>query len=329
MKEILEKFKELYKGKDVVKRHCMLLLILLVPSILGGLHYLFDKDTPREILNPSLCIFAILLLICIIPFITLSGFATDFYNRKIKNKLDLPEVNFDTFIKGLKILPLQIAWGLYACVLFGVLFFVPLFGGIFGIFKNPHPEPLVIIGFVIGIIFLYLLTMLLFAVIAPFFTYAYFSFIEDFEYRTEYFYPFLFIKYMKLVFKDTMLVMLKYLVVSIVVSTVVSIISGIVGMFGGIFAISIGMIFTPNADNPLYTPAGIAIMLPIATILTLLSTYSGTIVGFAAGSNYVDIYKKEIRLPDPLEKSEEEQENKDEDENQQQEPSKTDDGWVE
>lgn len=328
MKEILEKFKELYKGKDVVKRHCMLLLILLVPSILGSLRYLLDKDTPREILLPSLCIFGVLLLLSILPFITLSGFATDFYNRKIKNKLGLPNVNIDTFIKGLKILPLQIVWGIYGCVLFGVLFFVPLFYGIFGIFKNPHPEPLIVVGFVIGIIFLYLLTLLIFAIIAPFFGYAYFTFIEDFVYRTEYFYPFLFIKYMKMVFKDTMIVLLKYFVVSIIVSTVVSIISGIVGMFGGIFAISIGMIFSPSADNPMYTPAGIAIIIPLATILTLLTAYSGTIVGFAAGSAYLDIYKREIRLPDPLENAEEEQENKPKDEEQQESP-KNDGGWVE
>lgn len=327
LKEILEKLKDLFKGEDVVKRHCMLLLLLLLPSFMGSLRYIIDKDTPKDILMPALCVFAVLLLLCIVPLITFSGFAADFYNRKIKNKSGLPELNFGTLVNGIKLLPLQIVWGIYGLILFGVIFLTPLFAGIFTLFKSSNPEPFAIVGFIIGIIFLYFLTLIIFVLLAPFYGYAYFTFIEDYVYRAEYFNPFLFVKYMKMVFKETMLVFLKFFVVGLVVSTVVSIISGVVGMFGGVFAVSLGMIAEPNAQNPMFTPVAMAIIIPIATILTMISTYSGTLVGFAAGHSYVDIYKKEIRLPDPLENTEKEQENQEETPNQ--EPPRNNDDWVE
>ncbi len=327
MKEILEKLKDLFKGEEVVKRHCMLLLILLLPSFMGSLRYIIDKDTPRDILMPALCVFAVLLLLCLVPLITFSGFAADFYNRKIKNKSGLPELNFGTLVNGIKLLPLQIVWGIYGLILFGVIFLTPLFAGIFTLFKSPHPEPLAVFGFILGIILLYFLTLIIFAIIAPFYGYAYFTFIEDYVYRAEYFNPFLFVKYMKMVFKETMIVFLKFMVAGIVVSTVVSIISGVVGMFGGVFAVSLGMIAEPNAPNPMFTPVAMAIIIPLATILTMLSSYAGTMVGFAAGHTYIDIYKKEIRLPDPLENTEKEQENQEENPNQ--ETPRNNDGWVE
>ena len=41
-------------------------------------------------------------------------------NRKIKNKSGLPELNFGTLVNGIKLLPLQIVWGIYGLILFGV-----------------------------------------------------------------------------------------------------------------------------------------------------------------------------------------------------------------
>lgn len=324
MEEILEKFKDLYKGDNILKKHLMLLLVLLIPSSLGCFRYLLDKDTPKELLIPILCILGVLILLSIIPGFTLMGFSADFYNRKIKNKLGLPKINFQTLFNGIKIFPLQFVWFIYGSILFSILFVAPLVSGIIGLTHNQHPSFLAIIGFISGILLLYLISIIIFAVIAPFYSYAYFSFIEDYQYRAEYFNPLLFVKYMKIVFKDTMLVMIKFFVAGILVSTVVGIISGIIGVLGGIFAVSVSMIANPHAVNPMYSQAALLIIIPIATLLKLLSIYTGTMVGLSAGHAYIDIYKKEIRLPDPLENIEKEQEN-----DTPQQEQNNNEGWVE
>lgn len=313
MDKVFEKLKNLFKGESQLKRHGMLLLLLLLPSIAGGVAGVIDKDVPKEILFPLLFIAVILLLLSIIPGLFLLGYTADFYIMKRKGIPGLPAINADTLMKGLKLFPLVLVWSLYALILFSVIFIIPLIclvASIFGASASPD-NPIGFILAIIALIVLYFISLIVFVILAPFFVYVYFSFIEDFEYRAEYFNPFIIISYMKTVFKETMITMLKYLLVSMIACTAVSVVVFILGFAIGLLAV------LPAAmlEEPASTIAAMVVIVPLSALCTIIQTYVTTLIGFAAGDAYMDIYKEHIRIPDPLEAQ------------QAQQSDTPDDGW--
>lgn len=321
MEQVLTKLKNLYKGEEVLKRHCYLLLLFILPSIIGSMRYVIDRDAPKEILLPALCILGILLVLYIVPYILTLGFSADFYRGRIKGEVGLPAINAETFGKGFKVFGWSFVWGIYAIILSCITFFIPAGLLIFAMSTADKSQMLlwIILG-VIGIILLYLLTLIIFVVLTPFVTYIYLSFVEDFEFRAEYFNPMLIISHIKAVFKPTMITMLKFLLATIIVSTVVSTITTVIIICVSILSINIGMSTGAQIEQAAYTPAALMVMMPIVTICTLAASYTGGIMGFALGDAYVDIYKKHIRIPDPLD---------DKEENHEVPKPPQNDGWVE
>lgn len=304
MKKVLEKFKNLYKGEERLKRHGMILLLLLIPAIAGSMRYIVDKDTPKEILIPALCVMAVLLLLSIVPYFFLNGFYADFYRSRIKSKVGLPKINGETFIHGLKLFPIQFVWGLYALIPTLILMGIPIVILVSSVTTESSGDKL--LGFILFIIFFiifYIGLIAAFLILAPFFNYIQLSFIEDFVYRPEYFNPMTLVYYMKRVFKDTMITMLKFLLASIIISTVVQTISVLITLFVGIFA-GFAAIATSGDGESVITPVSVMILVPVCTLLVLAQTYTTVMISCAASDAYTDIYKEQIRLPDPAEKQE-------------------------
>ena len=314
MEKVLEKFKALYQGEDRLKRHGMLLVVLLLPSILCCMNYVIDKETPKEIIIPALIVLAVLMVLSIIPLFFLSGFFVDFYRSRIKSKIGLPEINLQTFVKGLKVFPLQFVWGLYAMIIAFVGFILPIIL-IVSYFVSSHNKAEmvgVIILFVIVFAVLNLILSVLFMVVTPFYNYIYLSFIEDFVYRPEYFNPLTLVYYIKKVFKDTMITMLKFMLASIVVNMVVQTVLTIILVVVFIFA-GIGTAATTSSEPALANYlVFLLLVLPICTLAGLTQNYVNTMVTCAVGDAYTDIYKEQLRIPDPLENV---LENKEADEN--------------
>lgn len=307
MEKVLEKFKNLYKGEERLKRHGMLFLLLLLPALLGSMQYIIDKETPKEILMPALFVALGLALLCIIPMFFLNGFYVDFYKSRISSKVGLPKINCESFIKGLKVFPIQFVWAIYAFILVTIVLGIPI-GLMIGCFAGGDKSSMLagLIVFFIVFIIVYLLLMVAFLIMAPFFNYIFLSFIEDFVYRPEYFNPMTLIYYMRTVFKDTMITMLKFLLASFIINTVVQIVMMIIVIFASIFATIAGAATSGDTES-LITPASMVIMIPVCTLAVLAQSYTVTIIGCAAGDAYTDIYKEQIRLPDPLEKQDDDQ----------------------
>lgn len=309
MEKVLEKFKNLFKGEDSLKRHVMLLLLFILPAMAGSAAEIIDKEMPKEIMLSMLGIAAVLLLLSIIPLLFQLGFTVDFYKMRIKGKTGLPALDFEMLNKGLKTFPLVLIWGIYSLILFCIIFVAPLVCLAIPIFQSPSESsafgPVILL--VAALFVLSAVMYVVFMILAPFFNYMYFSFIEDMTYRAEYFNPFIIIGYMKSVFKETMITMLKFLLASIVINFALQIVLGVFMMI--IFFV--GMIAAAgsgDSDASICTPAVLVIILPISFICSLVQIYTTTMVGYAAGDAYMDIYKENIRIPDPLEMHEEEQE---------------------
>lgn len=302
MEKVLEKFKNLFKGEECLKRHGMFLLLLLLPALAGGMCYVIDKDTPKEIVIPVLIITLVLLLLSIVPAFFLNGFAVDFFKSRIKSKIGLPKLDGEMFMKGLKVFPLQLYWGLLCGVLCLIGMSIP-FALIIGGIVNMKSDPvLLILGLILFLVF-YFLLIIAFLILAPFFNYIYLTFIEDFVYRGEYFNPMTLVYYIKTVFKDTMITMLKFLLASMIINMIVQTVVMIVVFFVGIFATFIGAATSGNSES-IITPVSVIIMIPVCTLAVLVHSYTYSMISFAAGDAYIDIYKEKIRLPDPLDNQE-------------------------
>ncbi len=307
MEKVLAKFKALYQGEERLKRHGMLLVVLLLPSILCCMNYVIDKETPKEIIIPALIVLVVLMVLSIIPLFFLSGFFVDFYRSRIKSQVGLPKINLQTFVKGLKVFPLQFVWGLYAMIIVFIGFILPIILFVSYIVSSHNKAEMVgvIILFVIVFAVLNLILAVLFMVVTPFSNYIYLSFIEDFVYRPEYFNPLTLVYYIKKVFKDTMITMLKFLLASIIVNmvvqTVLTVILALVFIFAGI-GTSVTTSSEPEFANYLVF---ILLVLPICTLAGLAQNYVNTMVTCAVGDAYTDIYKEQLRIPDPLENASE------------------------
>ena len=294
MKKVLESFKNLYKGEDVAKRHWMYVLLLIIPALCGSMRYVLDKDTPKELLAPAIIIFGVLALASLTPWILLLGFSGDFYKLRLDNTLGLPMINKETIVKGFKILPISLVWGIYSLIFIGITLILPIIATIFG-FTSNKPETLTIILTIVFFVILYLIVILALLCLAPFTRYLIISFIEDYKYKAEYFNPFIIFSYMKKAFKETMLVLLKFILASIVINFATSILFVVVIFVTAIAGILAAVVGSADPETAMYTPIALLITMPVIAICSTIQTYANSMVGFAAGENYVEVYKDKIK----------------------------------
>lgn len=295
MEKIIQSLKNLYKGDDILKRHLGICGLLIIPALLGGVAGFIDKDMPKEVMIVTGVIALIIALMCIIPCLFLNGLFISFAKDRLNLGTGIPKITTDTFVEGLKVLPLQIVWGLYFLIIFGgisLLFFIPLMS-VFSQGSNPQTSTiLLVIG---GFLIFFLLTMLFCILICPFMNYIYIDYVNEGKLCGYLFNPLKIFDYMKRAFKETMLVFVKFWVVAIVGS----LISGIFQLLAVFFGIMIGLLAVlttseANSDVAIYSPIWATVLILLSSLVVLIHAYITTMIGYAAVENYIGVYKEKI-----------------------------------
>lgn len=296
MESILNMLKSLYKGENVAKKHWLLVLLLVLPTITGAVVGYIDKETPKELFIIILIAALILLVLSILPYIGLSGMALSFMHNRYHNKEEgIPLLNKDMFVTGIKAIPLYLVWGVYWC-LFGLLVITLCFLPVI-IPSVMVPEFTNNLGLFIGMFALSMLFMFLacfvFYLLVPFSAYVSVTYAKTFEYTNRLFNPLIIIEYIKKSFKNSVLVALKYLLVNIVVSFV----SSFVYVFGFIILFIIGIfaaVSVPENVELTTVPWFVVLSILIASAMGLVQVYLSTIIGYGMVGNLIDVYKSEV-----------------------------------
>ena len=301
MKKILNSFKFLYAGEDTVKKHLLSALLFPLPSFATVCFQAVDKDEKAMII-PLLIAGGIFLVLSILPMIMLCGIFVKFLNRKFLGQNGIPEMNMDLLVQGAKVLPVYLVWGIYI-VLPVLIYLMAVFGGFTYILTLDVGLLFQILLFFIMFGLVFLLAIPLF-IITPFITMIYVKYATNLQYSSEIFNPLTPFRYIKIAFKDVLLVALQYFVVSIGVSFVSQVIGLLVGVLLFLFVL-IGVILISIVDSGVQFEN--VLMIPIIIIMALymvLNSYATQMVSFAYASNLIEIFKEKFENSD--DKSEDE-----------------------
>lgn len=301
MKKILNSFKILYDGEDAVKKHLLLALLFLLPSFATVCFQAVDKDEKAMII-PLLIAGGIFLVLSILPMIMLCGIFVKFLNRKFLGQNGIPEINMDILVQGAKVLPVYLVWGIYIGLPV-LIYLIAVFGGFTYILTLDVGLLFKILAFCIMFGLVFLLAIPLF-IITPFITMIYIKYATNLQYSCEIFNPLTPFRYIKIAFKDVLLVALQYFVVSIGVSFVSQVIGLLVGVLLFLFVL-IGVILISIVDSGVQFEN--VLMIPIIIIMALymvLNSYATQMVSFAYASNLIEIFKEKFENSD--DKSEDE-----------------------
>lgn len=292
MKEAFLAVKNLYSCENPIKRHLKMCLLLLIPSLLSATLGFIDKDTPKTAMVVLVIASAVLLILSIIPWIFLLGLSMEFVRDRLDNLKGIPQVTMETFIKGLKILPVSLTWMFYTIVGVLTILAIPFIPLIVTQAKSVGAIIFAIIGFIVALL---LLTAIMILVI-PFINYLYSDYVKNGSKLAGYlFNPIRLVYYMKKAFKSTIFVELKF----IVVGMAASMIYGIFGLFIAVIVIGltiVAAIFAPEskADTIIYTPVLGSLVILISSLASLVQIYISTMTAYAAADRYIDVYKNEI-----------------------------------
>ena len=290
MKKILETFKSLYTCEDSGKTHLTLALMFLLPSLLCVSIQFLDKDFAE--FQTSVIIMALIFaVLSIIPILFLIGYYLRFVNQRLSGEKGIPTIDWGSVTRGAKAIPLYLAWALYVAIPFLVYFFilVAVFGGLF-LVGGANTLSLILSFFILMVgAFLALIPVF---IITPFIMEVYFMYCENIEYHKTLFNPLLPFKFMKKAFKDSMLVALKYLAVSLVVNTAFQFIIGL--LFLIIILFGAGIVIFLKASTFDSSPLFISLVILISGLFGMFSAYASQIVGFAYSDNLIEVYKEKI-----------------------------------
>lgn len=289
MEKLLQTFKNLYSGEDIVKRHWYIVLMIILPSLAMAVVSFIDKDTPSFIVMALLLVAVVVLILSIIPLLTMSGFSLDFYKSRFDSEIGLPDVTWTTLPKGIKALPLYIVWTFYYLVCSLILYSIPISVFVYGLTQYKENIGIFIAVSVVAVMLFALMSIVIF-LLTPFIGFVFIKYSQDFTYHKELFNPIAIIDYIKKSFKDTVVLTLKYVLVNLVISTVASIIISILGLF--VIAYSLVMSMVSSAD--VYSLTFMSMLIIPTWILAVIQSYVVVIPGFAMADNLVEIYKKDI-----------------------------------
>ncbi len=279
MKRILDSFKNLYKGMNIVKIHLCICLLFIFPALLGAYIEFLDKDFKEymtQVLNTSL----ILLVLSIIPMLFILGFYFKFLNKRLYEPAGIPDLDLDCLVKGIKALPVFLVWMLYTGIPILVVF---SFFYEFGVFLISNKDLLSVV-LLISLCFIFItIVSIYYILISPFVQFIYISYAKNFQYSAKIFDPVEFFNYVKKSFKDALMVSLKFVLVNLLNMTVSQIIVAVVGCFG----IVLGIIFQ-FASNPFIGS------IIVSTLIGILHCYLILITTLAYADNLIDVYKTKI-----------------------------------
>lgn len=301
MERILQSFKNLYKGETPFKNHMWFVLMLLIPSFFAGVVNYIDKETPKEMLIILGVVALVFGILSVIPSVFLAGYSVDFCQNRLNNGVGFPKISWDLFIKGAKLIPLGFVWSIYALIFFGIFFLLPLFLLAFNsIITGPVATGDKTAGFLIfmlGFLFIMLFLCVIAFLITPFLSYVTVTYVNDGGYSAKLFNPLIIIDFMKKSFKSTIMVALKYILVSLVIGMAVSIIYiALLIIYVGIMAVIAIASPTITLENVAYAPITLLFVIPLFGIGGVFQMYVNSIIGYAQLDNYIEIFKKEINL---------------------------------
>ena len=296
MERILQSFKNLYKGETPFKNHMWFALTLLIPSIFGVMLNYIDKETPKEMLIIFGVVALILGILSIIPSIFLAGYSVDFCQNRLNNGVGFPKMSWELFIKGAKLVPLGFVWSIYVIIFFGTLFFLPLTSLILSIVKSGDKGAGIFL-FMLGFLFVMLLLCVIAFIVTPFLSYLPVTYVNDGSYSAKLFNPLIIIYFIKKSFKSTIMVALKYIIVSMLIGLAVSIIYIVfLVLYMGIMAIIAISSSTITIDNVAYAPITLLFLIPLSVLVAVFQMYVNSIIGYAQLDNYIEIFKNEINV---------------------------------
>lgn len=293
MKRIGQAFKNLYKGENVVNRHLMFTSLLVLPAIAGGFVGYIDKETPTVITAVCALFSVIFLILAIIPGIFNLGFFYSFCNDRLNDKIGVPEINSETFVRGLKSLPLVFVWSIYTFLFVAVVFVLPIILCIYSMVAS-HSNPLAVFGGIVMFSLWLLIFLVICFILSPFTGFIKLKYSEKFEYSVELFNPLILIEFMRKSFKPAIIIALKFIVVNCITGTVASMLGALPGLV--IMLIVAGSIlFGTSGDNSVYAPE---VMLPVIVLTALggiIQMYISSMTAYAYNDNIVDVYKEKIQ----------------------------------
>ena len=294
MDKIIESFKNLYKGENVVKQHIYIALLFYLPCLASTILQFLDKDSKKEEVIIILVSTVIVGLLSIVPVFVLQGLWAKFMNRRFSEAYGIPKLSWDCLSQGLKMFPLTLVWGLYIgipCLLYLALVFIG-----FGLTISSQDtviaisQPVIVIFAVLGLLLAVMLLFIPLFLISPFVNMVFMKYCEKFEYSKELFNPLLPFRYMKKAFKDSIFLALKFVLVKMVMGMGAQMILFLVLMVLAIIAIPVVIILAIVNEHIFDSSVWAIPVVMLVSVAAIIPAYVSWITNLAYVDNLEEIY---------------------------------------
>lgn len=294
MDKIIESFKNLYKGENVVKQHIYIALLFYLPCLASTILQFLDKESKKEEVIIILVSSVIVGLLSIVPIFVLQGLWAKFMNRRFSEAYGIPKLSWDCLSQGLKMFPLTLVWGLYIgipCLLYLALVFIG-----FGLTISSQDtviaisQPVIVIVAVLGLLLAIMLLFIPLFLISPFVNMVFMKYCEKFEYSKELFNPLLPFRYMKKAFKDSIFLALKFVLVKMVMGMGAQMILFLVLMVLVIIAIPVVIILAMVNEHIFDSSVWAIPVVMLVSVAAIIPAYVSWITNLAYVDNLEEIY---------------------------------------
>lgn len=294
MDKIIESFKNLYKGENVVKQHIYIALLFYLPCLASTILQFLDKDSKKEEVIIILVSAVIVGLLSIVPVFVLQGLWAKFMNRRFSEAYGIPKLSWDCLSQGLKMFPLTLVWGLYIgipCLLYLALVFIG-----FGLTISSQDtviaisQPVIVIVAILGLLLAVMLLFIPLFLISPFVNMVFMKYCEKFEYSKELFNPLLPFRYMKKAFKDSIFLALKFILVGMVTGMGAQMILFLVLMVLAIIAIPVVIILAMVNEHIFDSSVWAIPVVMLVSVVAIIPAYVRWITNLAYVDNLEEIY---------------------------------------
>ena len=294
MDKIIESFKNLYKGENVVKQHIYIALLFYLPCLASTILQFLDKESKKEEVIIILVSAVIVGLLSIVPVFVLQGLWAKFVNRRFSEAYGIPKLSWDCLSRGLKMFPLSLVWGVYIgipCLLYLALVFIG-----FGLTISSQDsvmvfsQPVIVIVAVLGLLLAVMLLFIPLFLISPFVNMVFMKYCEKFEYSKELFNPLLPFRYMKKAFKDSIFLALKFILVGMVTGMGAQMILFLVLMVLAIIAIPVVIILAMVNEHIFDSSVWTIPVVMLVSVVAIIPAYVRWITNLAYVDNLEEIY---------------------------------------
>ena len=294
MDKIIESFKNLYKGENVVKQHIYISLLFYLPCLASTILQFLDKDSKKEEVIIILVSAVIVGLLSIVPVFVLQGLWAKFMSRRFSEAYGIPKLSWDCLSQGLKMFPLTLVWGLYVgipCLLYLALVFIG-----FGLTISSQDtviaisQPVIVIFAILGLLLAVMLLFIPLFLISPFVNMVFMKYCEKFEYSKELFNPMLPFRYMKKAFKDSIFLALKFVLVKMVMGMGAQMILFLVLMVLAIIAIPVVIILAIVNEHIFDSSVWAIPVVMLVSVAAIIPAYVSWITNLAYVDNLEEIY---------------------------------------